>query len=105
MSKDLREAEYRASRTIARLNRDEDLVDARAMRPEKKARIEAIHSRFAAFDDVLLSRRFEAGGDAATPGNAAPRADMPTPARGDVPLLEQAVYETSQKKSKKAPKK
>jgi len=41
---------------------------------------------------VLLSRRFEAGGDAATPGNAAPRADVPTATRGDVPLLEQTVY-------------
>ncbi|KAJ1448253.1 hypothetical protein M885DRAFT_574614 [Pelagophyceae sp. CCMP2097] len=99
MSEDLREAEYRARRTTARLNRDEDLGDARAARnagdidtPEKKARIEAIYSQFAAFDAVLLSRRFEAGGDAATPGNAAPRADVPTATRGDVPLLEQTVY-------------
>ncbi|KAJ1446414.1 hypothetical protein M885DRAFT_591824 [Pelagophyceae sp. CCMP2097] len=99
MSEDLREAEYRARRTTARLNRDEDLGDARAVRnagdidsPEKKARIEAIYSQFAAFDAVLLSRRFEAGGDAVTPGNAAPRADVPTATRGDVPLLEQTVY-------------
>ncbi|KAJ1448843.1 hypothetical protein M885DRAFT_623065 [Pelagophyceae sp. CCMP2097] len=60
--------------------------------PEKKARIEAIYSQFAAFDAVLLSRRFEAGSDAATPGNAAPRADVPTATRGDVPLLEQTAY-------------
>jgi hypothetical protein len=32
MSEDLREAEYRARRTTARLNRDEDLGDARAAR-------------------------------------------------------------------------
>ncbi|KAJ1445466.1 hypothetical protein M885DRAFT_306310 [Pelagophyceae sp. CCMP2097] len=99
MSEDLRDAEYRARRTTARLNRDEDLGDARAARnagdidsPEKKARIEAIRSRFAAFGAMLLSRHFEAGGDAATPGNAAPRADVPTATRGDVPLLEQTVY-------------
>jgi hypothetical protein len=32
MSEDLREAEYRARRTTARFNRDEDLGDARAAR-------------------------------------------------------------------------
>ncbi|KAJ1445696.1 hypothetical protein M885DRAFT_625942 [Pelagophyceae sp. CCMP2097] len=105
MAEVLGDDEYRAIRTSARLNRNEDISDARVMRddgfidsPEKKARIEAAHTRFAAFDAVLWSRRFEAGGDAATPGvaatpgNAPPRADVLTAPRDDVPLPELLVY-------------